>query len=131
MSESVHTFGPRRWLRPVSLQELPALQQQAEQDHHALIAPTHVFVKQNEPVGYASIASVPLVLPWFDTRKCQAADSLYFINVMENLSAGFMRSDSHGLICVPVMEGSPFEPYIDKLGYVNAGRATLALKKVN
>jgi hypothetical protein len=118
-------------MRPVSLRDVVDLQEHAKADRHEVIAPTHVFVKRGELVGYASVGVVPLMLPWFDTKRCKAADSLYFINVMENLAAELMPPRAKGIICVPVMQGSPFEPFIGKLGYINAGQATLALKKVS
>jgi hypothetical protein len=131
-AEAIQTSGAtRHWLRPARAQDLPILEAQAKADGHALIAPSHVFERRGELVGYVSLGVVPLMLPWFDTKRCQGADSLYYINCMENLAAALMPAASSGLVCVPVMAGSPFEPFIQKLGYVNAGQATLALKKVN
>lgn len=119
-----------RWLRPVRREELGRLATLAERDNHALIAPTHVFEKGSELVGYASIGLVPLVLPWFDTQRCKAADSLYYINQMENLVANAMPDNGQNLMAVPVAQDSPFAPFIAKLGYVDAGGFRLTFKKV-
>lgn len=119
-----------RWLRPIRDREAEVLAPLAKADNHALIAPTHVFVKGAELIGYASVGMVPLVLPWFDTRRCKAADSLYFINQMENLVANAMPQNGQDLLCVPFVETSPFAPYIAKLGYIDTGKAHVTFKKV-
>jgi hypothetical protein len=119
----------RHWLRKIQPEEVHAVAAMARADQHELIAPSHVFTKDGQIVGYASIAQVPLVLPWFDTRKCKARDSLYFINACENLVAECMAPNQE-LICVPFAAGSPFEPHIEHLGFVNMGKVNLTLKKV-
>lgn len=119
-----------RWLRPARGRDLEALHQLAREDNHEVIAPTHVFVKDGELIGCASVAAVPLMLPWFHTTKCKAADSVYMINQMENLLANIMAPNGNDLICVPVVKNSPFEPYIERLEYVNAGTVNLTFKKV-
>jgi hypothetical protein len=118
------------WMRKIYADELEALASLAEDDKHEPIAPSHVFLKGNEIVGYASIAQVPLILPWFHTTRCRAADSHYFINQMENLIAECMPANGQDLICVPVVAGSPFQPHIADFGYVDAGKVSLAFKKV-
>lgn len=126
----MNPLNQHRWLRPILPEELEALRASAEADQHAVIAPTHVFVKDGEVIGYASLAAVPLLLPWFHSEKCKAADSVYFINVMENLLASMLSPDGHGMIAVPVAAESPFQPCIEKLGYTRAGEFSLTLKKV-
>lgn len=118
------------WMRKIRVGEVGGLAKRAKADNHELVAPSHVFVKHGELVGYASIAQVPLILPWFDTRKCKAADSLYFINQVENLIAECMPANGQDFVCVPFVAGSPFEPHIESLGFVNAGKVSLAFKKV-
>jgi hypothetical protein len=118
------------WMRKIRADELDALAALAQDDQHEPIAPSHVFLKGNEIVGYASIAQVPLILPWFHTTRCRAADSQYFINQMENLIAECMPANGQELICVPVVAGSPFQPHIADFGYVDAGKVSLAFKKV-
>lgn len=127
---------PRHWVRPVRENDLPLLRERAEADAHAVIAPTHVFEKRGpnfgdlQIVGYASLAAVPLLLPWFDTQRVKAADSLYYLNQLENLLANLMPQQSAGLICVPVVQKSPFQPHIARLGYTDAGMASITFKKV-
>jgi hypothetical protein len=118
------------WMRKIRTEEIEALRDLAQDDKHEVIAPSHVFIKGGEIVGYASIAQVPMVLPWFHTTRCHPADSHYFINQVENLIAECMPNNGQDLICVPFVPGSPFEPHIEKLGFVNAGKVNLAFKKV-
>lgn len=120
----------KHWMRPIEEDDWKVLRELAGADNHEVIAPTHVFVKDGQIVGCASIGAVVLLLPWFHTQKCGARDSLYFINQMENLLANMMPANGPGLVCVPVVADSPFQAHIEKLGYVNAGPATVALKKV-
>lgn len=118
-----------RWLRPVRPGDMEELQRLAREDRHELIAPSHVFVKDGELVGCASLAQIPLVLPWFHTTKCKAADSLYMINQMENLMANLMPP-GQDLVCVPCVKDSPFQPHMKRLGYVDAGTVNITFKKV-
>lgn len=118
------------WLRKIRPDEVDPLRDLAQDDQHELISPSHVFVKGGEIIGYASIAQVPLILPWFHTARCHPADSHYFINQVENLIAECMPNNGQDLICVPFAPGSPFEPHIEKLGFVNAGKVALTFKKV-
>lgn len=119
----------RPWVRPVRHEDNDVLVALANQDQHAVIAPTHVFVSRGEVVGYVSVGAVPLVLPYFHTTKCQVRDSLYFINHVENLIAS-LAPQGQDSICVPFVAASPFQPYIEKLGYVNTGPANITFKKV-
>lgn len=120
----------RPWLREVRPEEIETLRRLAEDDNHVLLAASHVFLKGDQPVGYASLANIPLVLPWFHTTRCKPADSLYFINQMENLLAGLIPRNGQDLICVPFVAGSPFEPHMSRLGYTPLDKVTLAFKKV-
>lgn len=119
---------PRHWMRPIQPHDLEVLHERAREDRHEVIAPTHVFTKEGEIVGCVSIGAVPLMLPWFHTRLCHARDSVYYINQMENLAANLFTGS--GLICVPVVKESPFQQHIGRLGYLEAGSATVTFKKV-
>lgn len=123
-------LSSKLWMRQIRVDEMDALRSLARDDKHEPIAPSHVFTKGGEIIGYASIARVPLVLPWFHTGRCHPADSHYFINQVENLLAECMHATGQDLVCVPFVPGSPFEPHIEKLGFVNAGKVNLTFKKV-
>lgn len=131
---------PHRELRPVSLHELPALEAQMVADGHSCVLPTQVMIKHRRAerrdahnddaqiVGSVSLGAVCLCLPWFDTRLCQPRDSLWFIRAMERHVAGSLPAGHHQIVCVPF--GKPFEPFMAKLGYQNAGAFKLGFKKV-
>lgn len=118
------------WMRAIRVGEVGTLAQLAKADNHEVVAPSHVFTKNGETIGYASVSRVPLILPWFHTQKCNARDSLYFINQIENLVAECMPPNGQDFIAVPFVAGSPFEPHIEQLGFVNAGKVNLTFKKV-
>jgi hypothetical protein len=120
----------QHWMRRVQAGDLQELHELAQQDRHEVIAPSHVFTKGADLVGYASIAQVALVLPWFHTERCQPRDSVYFINQMENLAGNILPDSGPGLICVPVVRSSPFQQHIARLGYLAADQATITFKKV-
>lgn len=122
--------GRKLWLRRVQGHEWSTIKGAAEADGHEMVAPSHVMLKDGQIVGAMSIGMVPLVLPWFDTKKCTARDSLYFINQGENLLAELMPANGQDLICVPFAEGSPFAAHIEGLEFVNAGKFHLTFKKV-
>lgn len=115
------------WVRRIRADELPALEAQAKSDgNHAIIGATHIFLKHGEPAGYASIGSIALILPWFDTRLCHAKDTIYFGNSMENIAA--MAGASH--VCIPWNPQSPLHPYVGKLGYHSVGLMDVTFKKL-
>jgi hypothetical protein len=117
---------PPNWVRPVTPEDLPALEDQAAQDRHSVIAPTHLFLKHGQPVGYASVGAIMLVLPWFDTRKCMPRDSYFYVNMLENLVA----ASAADTLCVPVAKISAFEPVLPSLGYTSVGDMNVMFKKV-
>jgi hypothetical protein len=122
---------PTHWLRRVQPGDMQELTELAHSDQHEVIAPTHVCLKEGRLVGYASLGAVALVLPWFHTAKCTARDSLYFINQGENVMANAFAGGGTGLICVPVVTRSPFQPHMERLGYLPVDQATVCFKKVS
>lgn len=131
------------WLRRVRESDAAELKALAQADAHEAFRPTHVFVRvtgvtanapdgaesQEEIIGCASIASIPLLLPWFHTERCKARDSVQLINVMENLMAELMNPRQE-FVCVPVAKDSPFEAVSGRLGYEDAGAFRLKFKKL-
>lgn len=113
------------WLRAVQTSELPGLALRAKSAGHALIAPTHVFDRAGELVGYASLAGIPLLLPWVG-KSMTARDSVYLLNLMENLLAERGASE----VLIPVEDGSPFRPYMAGFGYQDYGPCRVHIKKL-
>lgn len=128
--EHKHTY-----MRAVGPEDLAQLEALAREDGHEAVRPTHVFVRiaedrSEELIGCVSLGVMPTVLPWFHTERCKARDSLFLIDVMENVLAELMRRTGQEYICVPVAKGSPFEKVMGRLGYASAGEFSLQLKKV-
>jgi hypothetical protein len=86
-------------MRRVRAEDMAELQRLAAADGHAVIRPTHVFVRRlpgegspdgaiaEEIIGCCGVASVVAVLPWFDSKRCRAGESVALIHAMENLVA--------------------------------------------
>lgn len=108
------------WLMPIQHQDqIDELKEAAAQDHHNIIAPSHVAVRGGEIVGYVSLAVVPLVVAWMDSRKVRARESLGILNTVENILA----QQNRNVICMPCAEKSPFRPYMRGLGYIHGGES--------
>ena len=123
-------------MRKARAEDMEVLQRLASEDDHTAVQPTHVFVKlgaegqEEEIIGCASIASIPLVLPWFHTERCKGRDSRFLIGVMENVLAELSGDRPQQWICVPVVKGSPFEGVMGRLGYLAADEVRLHFKQV-
>lgn len=85
----------------------------AKADDHAVLYPTHVVERDNNLLGYISIANVPTVLVWLDTTRSNIRDSHAVMNFYENVV-----SDRGGqAVIIPCNDKSPFRPYIEQVGY--------------
>jgi hypothetical protein len=122
MSDFIDNF-PR--LRPLTTrEELIALERSATADNHCVIAPTHLVVRGGDIVGYASLAGVPMLNVWVDSKLVRARESAYLLNAAENILAG----SGHRKVLLPCSTDSRFHPLIEKLGYSRLGTTTLNLK---
>lgn len=126
-------------IRPIaSPAELEQLLVVAREDEHEPILPTHIFRKDGEIVGYASVcALVPLTFggqpkavqfhTWFHTQKLGPRDSFNLINSLENL----MRCGSPAeFALVPVSAESPFNKVMPSMGYSAVMETRLWAKKI-
>lgn len=112
-------------VRPVKdRDEFIKLNNEAFADNHFAIAPTHVFEKSGEIIGYANVGTMVPINTWFHSEKCKARDSMQIINVLENM---VRVSGGHTLV-VPVSSVSPFLPVMNRLDYVNMGSSNLMIK---
>lgn len=98
----------------------------AAADDHAVLFPTHVFVKDGQIVGYASIATMPVINFWADSTKLHAAESIKMIEQAEAVCS------HHGLrsVVVPCAENSPFAQHMERLGYTKLGATVLHIKNL-
>tara|TARA_R100001082_G_scaffold103553_1_gene74335 strand:- start:631 stop:1002 length:372 start_codon:yes stop_codon:yes gene_type:complete len=112
-------------VRPVKdRDEFIKLNNEALEDRHLAIAPTHVFEKSGDIIGYANVGTMTPVNTWFHSKKCKARDSLQIINVLENM----VRISGSQAMLAPVSNQSPFLPVMDRFGYINMGSSNLMLK---
>ncbi len=130
--EQTGTSGPRpnkgdhvrACLRPITLEDLVALRQAAAEDEHRVVAPTHVIVRGERIVGYASIGAMCLVNCWVDSRTVVARESVECLREIERLAFGTGAE----AICLPCAVESPFMNYMGKLGYTRLGLSTYNVK---
>lgn len=95
--------------------DLDILVKMAKADDHVVLYPTHVVERDNQMLGYISIANVPTVLLWLDTTRAVIRDSHAVMNFYEN-----SISDRGGqAVIVPCNDKSPFRPFIEQVGYHN------------
>jgi hypothetical protein len=116
--------------RPQSAEEaetrVNALKGAAATDSHTVIAPTHVMMKGEKLLGYLSIAGLPNVHAWFDTKHPHALDSLKMIEMGE-LSLREKNITAYSLLCA---EASPFTPHLERMGFTKLGTTVLYLKRL-
>jgi len=108
---------------PEQVQELV---QAAAADHHIVIAPSHLAMKEGEVVGYASIGSIPLFNVWLDSRKVQALDSLRLLKNAEAMA----RQMGVRQYLMPCAHTSPFHPHMERLGFTRLGFSELNWKRI-
>lgn len=117
MSEATAIAEPVRelaQLRPLrGAVDYDALVSAAAADDHIVIAPTHVMARGPQIIGYLSLAGMPVVQAWFDSKQCSALNSVRLIQAGETIFA------RHGVkeYCVGVAAHSPFAPNMERLGF--------------
>ena len=98
-------------IRPFRPEDMPALVANAAKDNHAgVYAPTFVYEKEGEIVGYISMA-VPAVLTWQDSKKMGPLDSVQLMGFIEGALAG------RPFIAIPCDPESPYNRFLSKAGY--------------
>ena len=113
--------------RPISQQEIQYVMAEGAKDDHGIIAPTHVVVDGKELLGALSVGSIPLVLPWFNTKKCTARISGRVIRDIETS----MRFAGWKFAALPLGKTSPFYPLMEQHNFVKIYENTLFMKVLN
>jgi len=99
-------------IRPIrNVETLKQAIESAKSDDHALLAPTHVVLKENVLIGALDI--VPCAFVWMHTKFAKNRDSLHMLNTLESM----MANQSQGLV-VPCMETSPYYPIMPSVGFI-------------
>ena len=96
----------------VTQQSLPELSESMLADDHNVVMPTHIFRKDGDIIGSASVGAAPLVWWWMDSKRAKALDSVRAIKKLEGEYA------SHGIHRAFIMcdKGSNFFPNMERLG---------------
>lgn len=110
-----------------SADEIQRLVTAAAEDDHIVVAPTHIVIKNDEIVGYASLGAIRMVNVWVHSKKVNKFESVRLLNEAENI----LRAGGAGVVCMPCAEHSPFRPYMQRLGYTPLGQAAYCLKNLN
>lgn len=112
---------------PAATQEfVQAIVTAARADQHQCIAPTHAMVRGDKIIGYLSLAGMPVVQAWFDSKSGHVLDSLKMIEHGETAIAEMGAR----AFMVAVSEDSPFKPHMERLGFQPVMQTTLYLKRI-
>lgn len=116
MQEDVINFvqANRVQVIPITSDKYTLAMKAAHADGHISLGVTDVVIKGQEIIGHISLAGVPMVLVWMDSKKASSRDSLYVMNFLENLIS---RNPQAKHLVLPCASNSPFLPYLEKMGY--------------
>ena len=100
----------------------------AKKDGHYIPYATHVlYNKEGEVVGLWSLASVPLVLVWSDTKKVNKEDSIYHNETI----AALMDEKGYTDFFIACDKDSPYYKHMDKFGYESCNwNTSMFIKKL-
>lgn len=101
-------------IRPITLQQIESVIEQAKLDDHGILAPTHIILKNREIAGCLSVGSIPMMLTWIDTRKNNKFDSARIFQTVEES----LKFAGHRFVALPCSPKSPFFPLAEKAGFV-------------
>ena len=108
-----------------SRDQLERVHQLAIEDNHDVVNPTDLVIKNGEIVGYMSIASSPMVMGHFSTKKMHARDSFSLIQIAEHV---VHRMGSKNVLW-PIGKDSPFHKYFTEMGYKKLATVDLFVKE--
>ena len=95
----------------------------ARKQLHGAHAPTHVYERDGELVGYASLGAIPLLTGWLDHEKVSSAEGRECVARIEAIAADFgMR-----IICMPTTNDCRFKDDMGPMGYRHAENATVTM----
>lgn len=107
--------------------QLRALYHNAQEDGHLPLYPSHLVTKQDEIVGYLSLARMPIFLAWLHTQKINAHESYRVLKNGEKL----LRDAGHSSVILPCAKSSPFFEFLPRLNYQPVSTMTLHIRNFN
>lgn len=113
-------------LKPiVSQAEWHALQDAAAKDDHAVLAPTHLVLMDNEIVGYYSLAGIPLLNGWLHRERLHG-----HARALTNAAENVIWASGHRRLAMVISPDSQIVPHLGKLGYDLIGKSILCTKGI-
>lgn len=109
-----------------TVEQFLALQASAARDQHTVICPSHLIVKNEMIVGYASIGNVAVLNCWVSTRHVNKFESVRLLREGEQRLA----AQGYEWLILPVAKVSPFRRFVQKLGYYFLGESGFNLKRL-
>jgi hypothetical protein len=113
-------------IRPITSEDLAALQLEAAKDDHQVWFPTHTLWKDGELVGYISDQVMPVVNLWLHSKKLKAKDSLQLLKQYDE----YCKAKGQNGYVMPCSQNSPFFPKMPKLGFRYFGSTSLFYKNL-
>lgn len=122
----VKQFRAITTIRPLINGDYTEVRTAMHADKHACIAPTHVVRKEDRIIGALSLGAYPTCLVWMHTKDAHMRDALDAMRFYENA----VFSTNYRGIIVPCAKHSPLRPYLERVGYKNAGEFDLLFKEI-
>jgi len=85
----------------------------AKADNDNMHFPTHILWRDDEIIGAWSLASIPLVLVWSDSKKLKKEDSIMYSEMIDSMMDD--RGEKHHFVCCN--SNSPYYEHMEKFGY--------------
>ena len=112
------------YLRQATLQDIDALVALAESDGHSVVRPTHVVERDGKPIGFLSVAAVPMVILYMHSKEATPRETFFIAQEAELM----VKNSGASIVCAPCAPTSPIHPYMKKFGFTSYGNMDLFMK---
>lgn len=109
-----------------SVEQFMALERAAGKDQHVVVCPTHLILKGDEIVGYASLGNVAVLNTWVCRGRVNKHESTRLLKEGERM----LGQQGFEWVCLPVAKESPFRKFVKRLGYIVLGESGYNIKRV-
>jgi hypothetical protein len=107
-------------------EELAKVLQAAKEDNDGCSLPTHVVEKNDEIVGCASIALVPVLMMWHHTKKIGPKESMQLKNTYESI----LEEKGVNQYIILCNKNSPYNQHMEKFGYESVWETEVFTKNI-